>query len=119
MDFRKLTLAAAALAVLAPVISNASPETEALNACARALASSLTAPGATAPAFKVSYRSNLYSGSMLDFYSREYTFDLHAADPKTGLPIARASCSTDRRGAVVSLSQIPLNAVRPTLAAQL
>jgi hypothetical protein len=119
MDFRKLSLTAAALAVFAPVIGNASPETEALNACARALATSLAAPGAAAPGFRVSYRSNLYSGSMLDFYTHAYTFELHANDQKTGLPIARASCSTDRRGDVVSLSPIPLDAVRPTLAAQL
>jgi hypothetical protein len=104
MNVRKIGLAVATIAVLAPVISNASPERNALNACAQAFASSLASPGAAAPAFKVAYRGNVNTGSMLEFYTREYTFDLHANDPKTGLPIARASCSTDTRGAVVALS---------------
>ena len=80
----------------------------ALNACARAFASSLATPGSTAPSFKVAYRGNLYTGSMLEFYSREFTFDLNAKDPKTGLAIARASCSTDSSGAVIALSSLPV-----------
>ena len=56
---------------------------------------------------------------MLEFYTREYTFDLNAKDLKTGLPIARASCSTDSRGAVVALSAIPLDAAHPAVAARL
>jgi len=112
-------LALAAAAALTPVISNASTEKAALNACARAFASSLAAPGAAAPAFKVAYRSNEFAGSMLEYYTRAYTFDLNAKDLKTGLPIARASCSTDTRGAVVALSAIPLDAAHPAVAARL
>jgi hypothetical protein len=84
-------------------MSHASPETQALDACARAFASSLASPGAAAPAFKVAYRGNQSYGSTLEFYAREFTFDLNANDPKTGLPIARASCSTDSHGVVVAL----------------
>jgi hypothetical protein len=119
MNVRQIGLAVATIAVLAPAISNASPERNALNACARAFASSLASPGAAAPAFKVAYHGNIYTGSMLEFYTREYTFDLHANDPKTGLPIARASCSTDTRGAVVALSAVPLETMQATLAARL
>jgi hypothetical protein len=103
MNLRILNFVAATIAVLAPALSDASPETEALDACARAFASSLAPPGAAAPAFKVAYRGNQFSGSMLEFYSREFNFDLYANNPKTGLPIARASCSTDSRGSVVAL----------------
>jgi hypothetical protein len=104
----KVGLFVAALAALAPALSMASPERDALNACARAFASSLASPGSTAPSFKVAYRANLYTGSMLEFYSREFTFDLNAKDPKTGLAIARASCSTDSSGAVIALSSLPV-----------
>ena len=105
-----LGLALASVAALAPVISNASPEKAALNACARAFASSLASPGAAAPAFKLAYHSSEFGGSMLELYAveREYTFDLNANDPKTWLPIARASCTTDAHGAVVALSPVPL-----------
>ena len=119
MKFRNIALVAASIAALAPAISNASPEKAALNACARAFASSLAAPGAAVPSYKVAYRDGRYVGSMLEFYTREYTFDLNANDLKTGLPIARASCSTDSHGAVVALSSIPLDVPRPAVAARL
>jgi hypothetical protein len=119
MKYRKVSLILAAAAVLAPAISNASPERAALDACARAFASSLATPGTAAPTFKVAYRGSQSAGSMLAFYAREYSFDLRANDPKTGQPVARASCSTDARGAVVALSSLPLHAAPATLAAQL
>ena len=119
MKFRKLALLAASAAVLYPAISNAaSPEKAALNACARAFASSLASPGAAAPVFKVVYGGERFAGSAMDFFARAFTFELHAADLKSGLPIARASCSTDSHGDVVALSSIPLDAVRPTLTLQ-
>ena len=68
---------------------------------------------------KVNYRGNPSTGSMLEFYNREYTFDLHANDPKTGSAIARASCSTDIHGAVVTLSPLPFDIEHPALAARL
>ena len=118
MKFRHIALAAASIAALVPAISSAAPpEKAALNACARAFASSLAAPGAAVPAYKLAYRGDRYVGSMLEFYAREYSFDLNANDLKTGLPIARASCSTDSHGNVVSLSSIPLNSAQPTFAA--
>lgn len=119
MNHRKAVLILAAAAALAPAISGASPESAALKACARALASSLASPGSVAPAFKVDYRSSLSAGSMLEFYAREYSFELRARDSKTGLPVARALCSTDSRGSVIALSSIPLEAAPAALAARL
>ena len=115
----RLGLVLASIASLTPLIANASPEKAALNACARAFASSLAAPGAAAPAFKVAYHADAFAGSMLEFYTREYSFVLNANDLKTGLPVARASCSTDSHGAVVALSSIPLDSVHPAIAARL
>jgi hypothetical protein len=103
MSIRKITLLAAAIAVLSPVIASASAERSALDACARAFAVRLASPGAAPPTFKVSYGSSPF-GSMVDAYSLAFTFELRANDQKTGLAIARGSCSTDMRGAVVSLS---------------
>ena len=119
MNFRRISLTAAAFAVFIPALSQAGPEREALKACAQAFASSLASPGAAVPAFKVNYRGNPSTGSMLEFYNREYTFDLHANDPKTGSAIARASCSTDSHGAVVTLSPLPFDIEHPALAARL
>ena len=119
MKCRQIALLLAAAAALAPALCSASPERVALHACARAFASSLAAPGSAAPAFKVAYRGDQATGSMLAFYIREYRFDLHASDPKTGLPVARASCSTNARGAVTALSPLPLEAAPAALAAQL
>jgi len=95
-----------------PVIT----EKAALDACARAFATSLAAPGAAAPTFRLVDGSPHNTGSVSEYFAREYTFELHADSQKTGLPIARASCSTDARGAVIALSPIPMETVRATLA---
>lgn len=118
MIIRNIPLAVAAIAALTPLISNASPEKAALTACAQAFASSLASPGASAPTYKIAYRGSDIPGSMVDFYSREYTFELQAHDAKTGSSIARASCSTDVRGNVVALSSMPLATAGTTLAAR-
>ncbi len=119
MKFRQVSLLLASIAALVPVASHASPEKTALNACARAFASSLAAPGSAVPAYKVAYMGSEYAGSMLAFYAREFTFDLYANDLKTRLPIARASCSVDSHGTVIALSPVPLNAGRAAMAAKL
>jgi hypothetical protein len=117
MKFRHISLAIATIAVLIPAVSNASPEEAALNACARAFASSLASPGKAAPIFKVVRLEDRSFASMLAVYGREYVFDLHAND-KTGTAIARASCSTDPHGVVITLSSVPLETAPPTLAAR-
>jgi hypothetical protein len=113
MKFHKVSLAAATIVALVPAISSASTEKSALTACAQAFASSLASPGAAAPGFKVDYRGNQDSGSMIPTYAREYTFYLRANDEKTGRIVARASCTTDARGEVIALTP----SAYPTLAA--
>jgi hypothetical protein len=115
MNAVRFALVAAAAAALAPAISNATPERTALNACARAFASSLASAGTAPPAFKVIYGGAFDGPSTVQYFVRNFTFDLHARNPKTGQPIARASCSADARGGVISLSSIPLDEVRPVL----
>jgi hypothetical protein len=115
MTIRKLLLAAASIAAISPTVSQASPESSALKACAQAFASSL-ASGSSAPAFKLKYRSDA-AGPLDDYYqSHDYTFYLRASDPKTGLTLARATCSADTRGTVSSLTATETS---PTLAAKL
>lgn len=111
MNIRQLALAAAAAAILSPAISNASPETTALNACARAFATSLASAGAAAPVYKVVYGGDRSAASAADFFVHTYTFDLHAKNQRTGLPVARANCSTDLRGSVIALRSVPTHAL--------
>jgi hypothetical protein len=116
MISHKFALAVVAVAALTPAISNASPERASVKACASAFATSIAAPGAAVPAYKLAYRGS-FGGTLADFYPTQYTFTLEAHDPKTGQAIARARCSTNSRGAVTEIAAVPLDA-KPTLAAQ-
>jgi hypothetical protein len=104
MYLRKITLIAASVAAFSPVLSQASPVQTALTACSRTFAESLASPGTSAPTFKVVLRSDSDLGSVSRFYAREYTFYLRATDRKTGLALARATCSTDANGSVIAFS---------------
>jgi hypothetical protein len=118
MTIRKILLTAASLAALSPAISIAAPEDTALKACAQAFASSL-ATGTGTPTFKLKYESESESASSVVGYygSHEYTFDLQARNPKTGLLLAQATCSADRRGTILALTATSQEA-SPALAAQ-
>lgn len=116
MNFRKISLLAVSIAALAPAISQATVEKTALNSCAQAFVTSLAANGAPAPTYRVAYNATESAGSMVEFYKREFAFELSARNPKTGSKFARASCATDARGNVVSLSSMPLEAGSPALA---
>jgi hypothetical protein len=119
MKFRKIALGLVTVAALSPAISNASSvEKASLNACARAFASSIAAPGAAAPSFKLAYQSGRFASSVTDFYPAAYTFDLQAQDPKTHVAVARALCSTNSHGAVTALAAVPLELNGATLAAR-
>ncbi len=107
MFIRTIALSAFTIAALSPTDSNASPERASVRACARAFATSLAAPGAVAPAYKLDYRGGA-GGALSDFYPTEYTFTLEAHDKKTGEAIARATCSVNSRGAVTSIAALPL-----------
>jgi hypothetical protein len=117
MQRRNLTLVAAAIAAISPSMSNANPQSIALNACASAFASSLAAPGSVSPSYKVDYRGGDSQSALTSYYVREYSFDLRAHSPKSGRTIARATCSADMNGTIVSLKSEPAN-VSPALAAQ-
>jgi hypothetical protein len=120
MNIRTLFLSAASAAAILPSISHASPENAALNACARAFAASMASAGSSAPTFKLKYLSGQPGGTYAEYYGgNEYTFYLQAHDPKTGLTLARATCTADTRGAHVALTATPLDGQEATLAAQL
>ena len=114
----KVSLVAAAIAALAPVASQASPEKDALNACSRAFAESLASPGAAAPAYKVVLRGDSDMGTVSQYFVRSYSFYLHANDPKTGAALARATCSTNSLGAVAAFTIVPADAPYPSFASQ-
>lgn len=117
MSIRKLLLAAASIAAISPAVSQASAENSALKACAQAFASSL-ASGSVKPTYKLKYHGEA-PGALADYYkSHDFTFYLQANDPKTGLTLARATCSADTRGAVLALMATPLE-TSPALAAKL
>jgi len=117
MRIRNLTLAAAAIAAISPSISNANPQSIALNACASAFASSLATPGSAAPSYKVDYRGGDSQSALTSYYVREYTFYLQAHSPNSGRTIARATCSANLNGTIVALAAEPVTAA-PRLAAQ-
>jgi hypothetical protein len=117
MILRKIALAAVTIAALSPTVSNASPERISAKACASAFASSIAAPGAGTPAYKLAFRGTTGS-ALADFYPSDFTFTLEARDPKTGLPFARAVCSTDHRGNVTTISAVPLNSEAGKLASR-
>jgi len=119
MRIRKLILAAAVFAAVSPSISNANPERAALNACARAFASSIAVPGAASPSYKVDYRGGESQSALASYYNREYTFYLRAHSPNSDRTIARATCSADMQGTIVSLKSEPASVSSPALAAQL
>ncbi len=108
MNFRKISLVLAAAAALSPAISNASPGRTALDACAKAFATSLASNGAAAPTYKIAYGSGESAWMTDQYYAHEFAFDLQARDPKTRVPLARASCSATLDGTIISLSSMPL-----------
>jgi hypothetical protein len=117
MDIRPFLPALALIAAISPSTSNASSEDAALNACARAFASSIAAPGSAAPVYKLKYPGDHGESPLASYYGVRYTFYLQAQNAKTGLPLARASCSVDARG-TIALTAMPMDASGPALAAQ-
>jgi hypothetical protein len=102
MNIRAFALAFSTVVTLASSTSHASPDTDAANACARALASSLAVPGAQPPSYKLVYRGS--ADAWLAPYASVSIFDLEASDSKTRAILARARCTTDRRGAVIAFT---------------
>jgi hypothetical protein len=114
MILRTLGLVATLVAALLPSISNASPEKDAVSACAHAFATNIATPGAT-PTYKLDYQGDRLGSwspgplGSAGFFANGYTFDLQAHDPKTGEAIARARCSTNLRAVVIALTSLPVD----------
>jgi hypothetical protein len=104
-------------AALYPAISDAWPGQRSLEVCVTAFEKTLAAPAAETRSYKVLYRGDRYSGSMLEFYySAAYSFDLLANDPKTGTAFAHARCDVNKAGVVTALAQMPLQSNPETTA---
>jgi hypothetical protein len=107
MNVSVIALAIVSAAALSPVVSEASPRTDSVNACAREFASSMAVAGASAPRYKLDYHGGRLSGSIAGYFPTGDVFDLEARN-STGMVIARARCSTNSSGAIVAFSPMPL-----------
>jgi len=118
MHIRNLILAAAAIAAISPSLATANSESVALNACARAFASSMAKPGSALPSYKLDFRGGDAESVLASYYDREYTFYLRAHGSKSDRTIARATCSTDKSGTILSLKSEHATPSSPALAAE-
>jgi hypothetical protein len=110
MSNSKAALSIVFAVALSPAVSNASSDMLAFDACVSAFERSIAVPGAPFPRYKVMHRGVDSLSPIEQYFAMEYTYDLAANDPKTGAALARARCSTDRRGVVISFSPLPLDA---------
>jgi hypothetical protein len=117
MSFRLLFPTAAFIAALSPAVSQAAPETDALNACTRAFAASIATDAAKPPVFKLKYTAG-QPATWSMYFTHEYTFFLQARDPNTGAARASATCSASAAGTLIALKASPADATVPTLAAK-
>jgi hypothetical protein len=108
MQKHTLGLAIAAVSILTPALSHAWGGKTSLDACVSAFEKSLGAPQGTSRTFKVIFSGDRFGDTLSQFFPMTYTFDLAANDPKSGKIYARARCLADSRGAVASLSPLPL-----------
>ncbi|MGA9024776.1 MAG: hypothetical protein WB440_01855 [Steroidobacteraceae bacterium] len=108
MNIRNVVVSLAAAAAISPSISSASPESASLAACAQAFATGIASPGSAAPKYKVSYLTDGNFGNFSQIFAREFTFEMQAKDPKTGLDVATARCSASTEGVVTELAIKPL-----------
>lgn len=104
MNIRTISLAIITIAAISPVVASAAPEQAALNACAKAFATSIAAPGATAPKYKLNYAQRHFDSTLSDYYAHNYTFNMKAQNPKTGTAFASATCSANIHGDVLELT---------------
>jgi hypothetical protein len=109
MRFRLLFPTAAVIAALSPSLSQAAPESEALNACTQAFESSLGADEAHPQVFKVKYNAGQPPSAWSNYFTRAYTFFLQARDPKTGVARASATCSASASGTLITLKAAPVD----------
>jgi hypothetical protein len=69
------------------------------------------------PSFKLSYDHKVASDTFISYYVHDFSFTMQARDSKTGAALARATCSADTRGEVLSFTSEPSTATT-TLAAR-
>jgi hypothetical protein len=118
MHVRTHLILVVSLLAFIPAVASAGPESAALKTCTAAFASSLAVKGAALPAVTLKYLATQPSSAFAEYYTHDYTFFLKANDPRSGSPLARATCSATTGGMLLSLSATPLETGKATLAAQ-
>lgn len=104
--FRK-TVLVSALTLVLPVSSQAATEGQALDACARALASDIGESQGSEVSYHIGDGSSNSSVSLRGFS----TFHLDAANPKTSEIVAKVDCTVNSNGEVVKMKMLHLNAL--------
>ena len=99
MQIADLFCAAAILAAAMPAVASASTEHRSAAACAQAFAARVNVGGEAPPGL---------SSVVATYYAPQFTFDLIAHGPKSGVEVARATCVTSRTGRIISLLSTPV-----------
>ena len=107
MKTANLLCTAAVLASAMSGAASASTENRSAAACAQAFAARVNA-GGEAPSYKFAFRPSGLSSVVATYYAPQFTFDLIAHGPKSGVEVARATCVTSRTGRIISLLSTPV-----------
>jgi hypothetical protein len=117
MTIRKILISVAALSAVHPALANAAEHESMAQACGHAFAAKLGLAGGSTQNYKLTNLAFDEAGSLEKFYATEYTIDLIARAPKTGVTLAKATCLVTREGTVLSLSAQPLTSAESRIAA--
>jgi len=104
--FRK-TILLSAIALSLPVAAQAATEQQALDACARALATDLGAAQGSPVGYRIGNESSK-SSAMLRGFS---TFHIDASNASTQEVVAKVDCTVSSSGEVVKMKMLHLNAL--------
>lgn len=96
---KSLSIAAATLALAAPVASQAHNYDAAMDSCIKAFVASSVPQG-----HKVTVRKEDVAASPINIHARGYRIIVSAKGAESGKYFARGSCVVDRNGAVVALN---------------
>jgi hypothetical protein len=104
MNTRHLGISAAALVALLPSIAAATPAKLSLDACVRAFESRLGADGAK---YRVNFAKDVDMNAYVYVDASDFTFELAAVNPHSGLVEKRATCSATRGGRILQFAEQP------------
>jgi hypothetical protein len=108
MNLRQILVATTLTAAALPAFAASSAQDYMMQACGRAFAAKLGLATGDSPGYKLTNLPSTRTGSLGNFSYVDYQIEMIARAPRTGTPVARASCLVSHRGAVISLTEQPL-----------